>query len=634
MSSPADAAARRQAAVVAAANMESLAGYPQAVVTDPVLDAWRAQFASQAAAAFQGSPMVAMAHATAPGLLPPGGLMGAGGLHGLLQPMPAAMALLAPPSGSGDSKNWEEAKKEAKSSAEEASTDRLRLSKEDRAKKEADAAAEAERRKCHLHKKPNGKCKFCQVYKDFVAKENEAKAVAKEKFTDSLKGKMVRASEQGHTSGPLELVNNKNYGFPKILHTHVVESTHFKTLLDFQSIEEITHEIVGYADTVEPYVQNSTTVPSALFCCVYRLLTMNLTGGQLKRLLESEDSPLIRCAGFVAIRFGLPPEHIWNWFGEYILDDQEVPVGKGGGNTTIGEYVEGMMTQDHYFSTVLPRLPNVVKRHMESKLAQVSQERRRSKANRRVLDLFRERGARVEACVGDSEWRTGEVLEVLADTGTFASRPKVRVRFEHVAEGEREELLEERRRTEQDRAVCSSGKEYSRRPVSFQVASVMEQRALAPWRRQRALAQPLAVAGGVDWSREKGKSSQELLEERRRTEQDRAVCSSGKEYSRRPVSFQVASVMEQGSHSKNLVRNEEGEERRRSGGCGGGSGGQRQDPRDSSPDFEEKKRKREQDAEYQGRMKQLFEKYGTAKSASSDASRRSDIEGPDVMRFG
>jgi len=538
--------------------------------------------------------------------------MGAGGLHGLLQPMPAAMALLAPPSGSGDSKNWEEAKKEAKSSAEEASTDRLRLSKEDRAKKEADAAAEAERRKCHLHKKPNGKCKFCQVYKDFVAKENEAKAVAKEKFTDSLKGKMVRASEQGHTSGPLELVNNKNYGFPKILHTHVVESTHFKTLLDFQSIEEITHEIVGYADTVEPYVQNSTTVPSALFCCVYRLLTMNLTGGQLKRLLESEDSPLIRCAGFVAIRFGLPPEHIWNWFGEYILDDQEVPVGKGGGNTTIGEYVEGMMTQDHYFSTVLPRLPNVVKRHMESKLAQVSQERRRSKANRRVLDLFRERGARVEACVGDSEWRAGEVLEVLADTGTFASRPKVRVRFEHVAEGEREESL-----VHLGRVILADGGR-SRRGGGGRGRS----RSRSP------------VAGGVDWSREKGKSSQELLEERRRTEQDRAVCSSGKEYSRRPVSFQVASVMEQGSHSKNLVRNEEGEERRRSGGSGGGSGGQRQDPRDSSPDFEEKKRKREQDAEYQGRMKQLFEKYGTAKSASSDASRRSDIEGPDVMRFG
>lgn len=613
MSSLADAAARRQAAVVAAANMESLAGYPQAVVTDPVLDAWRAQFASQAAAAFQGSPMGAMAHATAPGLLPPGavgGLMGAGGLQGLLQPMPAAVALLAPPSGGGDSKNWEEAKKEAKSSAEEASTDRLRLSKEDRAKKEADAAAEAERRKCHLHKKPNGKCKYCQVYKDFVAKENEAKAVAKEKFTDSLKGKMVRASEQGHTSGPLELVNSKTYAFPKILHTHIVESTHFKTLLDFQSIEEITHEIVGYADTVEPYVQNSTTVPSALFCCVYRLLTMNLTGGQLKRLLESEDSPLIRCAGFVAIRFGLPPEHIWNWFGEYILDDQEVPVGKGGGNTTIGEYVEGMMMQDHYFSTVLPRLPNVVKRHMESKLAQVSQERRRSKANRRVLDLFRERGARVEACVGDSEWRAGEVLEVLADTGTFASRPKVRVRFEHVAEGEREESLVHLGRViladgGRSRRGGGRGRSRSRSPV----------------------------AGGVDWSREKGKSSQELLEERRRSEQDRAVCSSGKEYSRRPVSFQVASVMEQGSHSKNLVRNEEGEERRRSGGGGGGSG-QRQDPRDSSPDFEEKKRKREQDAEYQGRMKQLFEKYGTAKSASSDASRRSDIEGPDVMRLG
>merc|ERR1740123_2092871 len=62
--------------------------------------------------------------------------------------------------------------------------------------------------------------------------------------------------------------------------------------------------------------------------------------------------------------------------------------------------------------------------------------------------------------------------------------------------------------------------------------------------------------GGVDWAHHKGKSPAELLEEHRKREQERAVCSTGKDYARRPVSFQVALSAEQGSASKGLMEDE------------------------------------------------------------------------------
>merc|ERR1711976_134275 len=100
----------------------------------------------------------------------------------------------------------------------------------------------------------------------------------------------------------------------------------------------------------------------------------------------------------------------------------------------------------------------------------------------------------------------------------------------------------------------------------------------------------------------KGKSASELLEEHRKREQDRAVCSSGKDYTRRPVGFQVALPMEQGNASKGLVQDESYKDKseRRSSNRG---------DRSRSPDRDRNSRSsREQSIEYQARMRQLFEK--------------------------
>eukprot|EP00927_Polykrikos_kofoidii_P083929 TRINITY_DN8720_c1_g1_i1.p1 TRINITY_DN8720_c1_g1~~TRINITY_DN8720_c1_g1_i1.p1 ORF type:complete len:685 (-),score=145.24 TRINITY_DN8720_c1_g1_i1:138-2096(-) len=468
-----------------------------------------------------------------------------------------------------------------------------------KAKKDAEERAEAERSRCHLHKKSKQGCKFCQRHVEFVNKGKEEKAAAREKFISDVKGKDKAAngnvSSREFAPGHLELSNTKSFNFTALLHSHIVESTHFKTLMTLESFEEIVDEIHNYADTVEPYMHNSGTVPSALFCCVLRLFTMGLDRRQLVQLVEHESGALVRCAGFLYIRFGLASDMLWPWLGEYVLDDEEFLTSKDAETpTTIGEYVESLLTMERYFSTVLPRLPMTTKRQLEVKLAEVPQFRKRAQANIRILDTYRQKGVEVEACSKDGEWHSGEVTELLEASG---SRLKVRVRFDGQ---EREEAVH----------------------IGKVILTDSRHQSLQGYHRARRRSRSRS-SSGVDWARHKGKTGVELVEELRRREQDRAVCTSGKEYARRPVSFKVALPMEQGSASHKLAQDETYVQPSK-----------RSEARDRSRSPEwGSRRDREQSEEYKARMKQVFEKYSTPKG--QEESRQSkDIEGPDTLRLG
>merc|ERR1719221_1383110 len=47
----------------------------------------------------------------------------------------------------------------------------------------------------------------------------------------------------------------------------------------------------------------------------------------------------------------------------------------------------------------------------------------------------------------------------------------------------------------------------------------------------------------TDWSRDKGKSDKELIEELRSKDRERAVCSSGKDYAKKPVGYKAACAL-------------------------------------------------------------------------------------------
>lgn len=453
---------------------------------------------------------------------------------------------------------------------------------------------EAEKMKCHLHKKPKDNCKFCKKHQEMLDKINAEPEGNSGQDDGKKRRKPDRAisedPERDMEHGPVELANPKTYGFSSLLQTHIVECAHFKSLLSLDSFEQVVEETVNFAKSVEPYMSNSGTIPSALFCCLYRFFTLNLSSRQLRRLIESQESPYVRCCGLLYVRFGLPHEHLLTWMEEYMLDDEEFqPSQESEGRTTIGDYAESLLANEKYFNAVLPRLPMVTKRLVEEKIAPLTQNRKRMQANKAIPHILRERGRLVE-CSIHGEWVAASIIDLEEYP---PSRPKVRVRLE---DGGTE-------------AYIHLGKV---------ILSDRGRRSRSPNRRRGA------SPDRSSWCYTKGRSDKELLEEMRSRERDKAVCSSGKEYARKPVGYKAACALprEQGAASYKLME----EETFVSTSVRG--------KRARTPSPERNALGPRKSAEHQARMQQLFEKYGNVKAAG-DGQRISDgVERPDVMRLG
>lgn len=520
-----------------------------------------------------------------------------GGLSGLLQAQDHQQeAAAAPPPPPVQNSRKADDRREAQARA--ANADQRRAQAMNQAESR-EKRAEAEKSKCHLHKKVNGKCKFCKKYKELIDALEGAQEPVKVEARDGgrPKRKLDRAiSEDGDAElGPVQITNTKTYGFSGLLQTHITECAHFKSLLTLDTFEQVVEETFQFANGAEPYMANSGTLPSALFCCLYRFFTLGLDGEKLKALLENQQSPYLRCAGILYCRFGLSHDQLWNWMGEYVLDDEEFkPSPESESKNTIGEYVEAVLNQDKYYNTVLPRLPMSTVRKLQEKLAPVGQWRKRTQANKRIIQVYRESGTRVECYIG-TDWLEGTIMELDEDV---PSRPKVRCRMEDGSEEYihlGKVILTEARGRSRDRGRGRNiDTTRSRSPNSQQ-----------------------------DWSRQKGRSDKELVEEMRSRERDRAVCSSGKDYARKPLGYKAACALprEQGNASYKLMEEETFVPMSR--------------PNRQRTPSPERMRPERQSVEHQARMQQLFEKYGSAKASNSGEAGRSDeVDRPDVMRLG
>merc|ERR1719145_326913 len=60
---------------------------------------------------------------------------------------------------------------------------------------------------------------------------------------------------------------------------------------------------------------------------------------------------------------------------------------------------------------------------------------------------------------------------------------------------------------------------------------------LAPRKRSRSRSRSPRRAHSPDWTRHRGKSQDEMVQELRARQRERAVCSSGKDYARKPIGF-------------------------------------------------------------------------------------------------
>ena len=107
-----------------------------------------------------------------------------------------------------------------------------------------------------------------------------------------------------------------------LIHNNILSSQYFKEIFASKGYNEILDEIIMNAKYSEPWTVGTNGIPSTLYCCLYKLMVSHLSEGQVKHLLNYQDSPYIRCAGFLYIRYLCDPKDLWTWLSPYILDEQ------------------------------------------------------------------------------------------------------------------------------------------------------------------------------------------------------------------------------------------------------------------------------------------------------------------------
>jgi len=278
----------------------------------------------------------------------------------------------------------------------------------------APAEAEDEVPRCHLHRKQNKACKFCKAYaqsqelKKERMEERKIAAIEKLKEGSSVTGAAGGALGQGDKVPLPNLVH-----FPQVMLERIHKNDYYNVTVSNAGVPEVKNVLfsVETADT-ESRAHNSLDLePSAFICSVYRMLSLQLTEGQVQSIINSR-SCWIRCAGFLYIRLGIHQDRYWELLSEALMDDEEFcpfPA-RGGESMSVGQYVEQLLAKDKYCNLNLPRIPVAQRRSINKRLVLYGQFRRRYAANLEVLERFKEPGVQLEVCNPDGEWSPAETV--------------------------------------------------------------------------------------------------------------------------------------------------------------------------------------------------------------------------------
>ncbi|CAE8594021.1 unnamed protein product, partial [Polarella glacialis] len=385
--------------------------------------------------------------------------------------------------------------------------------------------------RCHLHpaKKPNAKCRFCQKAqgtKDGKAAEADSKN-QKEESGGSASSKSKKVEKQVEQEEE-EDYSRRTFKCAPMLKDQIFGSSYFKSLLQMSTIEELMEEISNYADTLDVYNAGTHVSPSCFICQVYRLFTLPSAESldEMQVVLDHPTSAKVRCAGFLYMRFVVPPAKIFERLEEYLFDDTPLKYQDGGKttNTTIGEYVEMLLNRDKYYNTTVPRLPVKVRHLMEKELAPIKIFRKRMQAHL-TNSLKKISGQAVEVW-NDGQWIRGIAREYV---GKVVKTRKVRVELE---EGDEEivvhmgkVVLRDTEEKEKDKE-----KEKEKEDESEDERSVSDSEGGRKRRRKRSRSRRRArsASPATDWSRFKGEDDDDknMLQALREKTREEAVCST------------------------------------------------------------------------------------------------------------
>ncbi|CAH1643742.1 unnamed protein product [Spodoptera littoralis] len=184
--------------------------------------------------------------------------------------------------------------------------------------------------------------------------------------------------------------NEQTMNLNPLILANIQGSSYFKVhLFKLKTYHEVVDEIYYQVKHLEPWERGSRKtagqtgmcggvrgvgaggIVSTAFCLLYKLYTLRLTRKQVNGLLQHSDSPYIRALGFMYIRYTQPPADLFDWYADYLDDEEEIdPRAGGGGSTTIGALVRQMLIKLDWFSTLFPRIPVPIQKQIEQKLAE------------------------------------------------------------------------------------------------------------------------------------------------------------------------------------------------------------------------------------------------------------------------
>ncbi|XP_049886063.1 pre-mRNA-splicing factor 38B isoform X2 [Pectinophora gossypiella] len=199
--------------------------------------------------------------------------------------------------------------------------------------------------------------------------------------------------------------NEQTMNLNPLILANIQGSSYFKVhLFKLKTYHEVVDEIYYQVKHLEPWERGSRKtagqtgmcggvrgvgaggIVSTAFCLLYKLYTLRLTRKQVNGLLQHTDSPYIRALGFMYIRYTQPPADLFDWYADYLDDEEEVdPRAGGGGPTTMGTLVRQMLVKLDWFSTLFPRIPVPIQKQIEQKLAEHS---RQSAATKPVANNY------------------------------------------------------------------------------------------------------------------------------------------------------------------------------------------------------------------------------------------------------
>ena len=153
-----------------------------------------------------------------------------------------------------------------------------------------------------------------------------------------------------------------SFNLSTLVRKNMYASRYFNDLMNLKSFNEVVSELETHCRYVEPWTIGSTSSPSTLFCCLYRIFHFKISEGQMKFMLE-HPNVYLRCLGALYLRILSDPTELWSRLKSFLTDSQPVNVNL---NTTItfGEFIEQLLVEQSYYGVQLPRIPVLCQREL------------------------------------------------------------------------------------------------------------------------------------------------------------------------------------------------------------------------------------------------------------------------------